>query len=159
MKSKLGLEETICQQLAQNLGLILADTYVLYAKTQNFHWNVTDPRFYFLHQLFEKQYQELAEAIDEIAERIRILGERSPGTLKQFIEMSSLKETDGDISADEMLEALLKDHETLCLYIRERIELATKLGDEGTADLLIQRLRAHEKSAWMLRSHLVDIPV
>lgn len=157
MESQMGLEVNIRQQLAQNLSLILADTYVLYAKTQNFHWNVIDPRFYSLHLLLEKQYEELAEAIDEIAERIRMLGEIAPGSLKQFIEMTSLKESDGDIDGDEMLEQLTNDHKTLCRYIRERIELASKLGDEGTADLLIQRLRAHEKNAWMLQSHFMNI--
>jgi starvation-inducible DNA-binding protein len=157
MESEMGLEVNIRQQLAHNLSLILADTYVLYTKTQNFHWNVIDPRFYSLHLLLEKQYEELAEAIDEIAERIRMLGEMAPGSLKQFIEMTSLKESDGDMDADEMLEQLINDHETLCRCIRERIELASKLGDEGTADLLIQRLRAHEKNAWMLRSHFIDI--
>lgn len=153
MEVKIALDESVRQQLAQHLSLILADTFVLSTKTQNFHWNVKDPRFYSIHLFLEKQYEELAEAIDEIAERIRILGERSPGSLKQFIDMTSLKESDGNLSADKMLHELLKDHETLCRYIRERIELAAKLGDEGTADLLIQRLRAHEKSAWMLRSH------
>ena len=155
MDIQITLNESARKQLAQNLSLILADTYVLYAKTQNYHWNIQDPRFYSLHLLLEKQYEELAEAIDEIAERIRMLGERSPGSLKQFINKSSLKETEEDLSGDEMLQDLLKDHETMCRYIRERIALASKLGDEGTADLLIQRLRAHEKTAWMLRSHFL----
>jgi starvation-inducible DNA-binding protein len=155
MEINIDLEDCVRQQIAQNLSLILADTYILYTKTQNFHWNVTDPRFYSLHLLLEKQYEELAQALDDIAERIRMLGERAPGSLKQFIDMSSLKESTADIGADEMLEILLNDHETLSRFIRERISLAGKLGDEGTADLLIQRLRAHEKSAWMLRSHLV----
>ncbi len=159
MEKKIGLEETVKQQMANHLSLILADTYVLYIKTQNFHWNVTDSRFYFLHLFFEKQYKELAEAIDELAERIRALGFRTPGGLKQFIEMSSLKDSEADLSADEMLQILLDDHQSLCCCIREHIELASKLRDEGTADLLIQRLRAHEKTAWMLTSHLVDIPV
>lgn len=153
MEINIGLEESIRLQIAQHLSLILADTYLLYTKTQNFHWNLSDSRFYSLHLLLKKQYKELAEALDEIAERICTLGERSPGSLKQFIDMTSLKESDGDISADEMLQELLNDHETLCRYIRERIELASKLGDEGTSALLIQRLRGHEKSAWMLRSH------
>lgn len=157
MAIQIGLDENIRRQVSQNLGLILADTYVLYTKTQNFHWNVIDPRFHSLHVFWEKQYEELAEGIDEIAERIRILGERSPGSLKQFLDMTSLNESDGDLSGDEMLEVLLNDHETLCRFIRERIALAAKLGDEGTADLLIQRLRFHEKTAWMLRSHLLTV--
>jgi len=159
MEIHIALNESVRQQLAQHLSLILADTYVLYAKTQNFHWNIQDHRFYSLHLLLEKQYEELSEAIDEIAERIRMLGERSPGSLQQFINKSSLKESEEDMGGDEMLQDLLNDHETLCRYIRERIALASKLGDEGTADLLIHRLRAHEKTAWMLRSHVLSIPV
>lgn len=159
MDLKIGIDDGICQQLAQHLSFLLADTYVLYAKTQNFHWNVQDPRFYSLHLLLEKQYQELAEAIDEIAERIRMLGMPAPGRLKKYLGMTSLKEAEGDISGDDMLQELLDDHETLCRFIRERIALVSKLGDEGTADLLIQRLRSHEKTAWMLRSHLSVIPI
>ncbi len=160
MEAKIALDECIRQQLAQHLSLILADTYVLYTKTQNFYWNVIDPRFYSLRLFWRKQYEELAEAINEIAEHIRMLGQRSPGSLKHFIDMTSLQESDNkDLSSDDMLEELLEDHETLCRYIRERIELASKLGDEGTADLLRQRLRAHEKSAWMLRSHLMTASI
>lgn len=156
MEINIALQGSVRQQIAQNLSLILADTYVLYTKTQNFHWNITDPRFYSLHLLLEKQYEGLADALDDIAERIRMLGERSPGSLRQFIEMSSLEESIGDIDGDKMIEILLNDHESLARFIRERISLASKLGDEGTADLLIQRLREHEKFAWMLRSHLVS---
>lgn len=156
MEINIALQSSVRQQIAQNLSLILADTYVLYTKTQNFHWNIADRRFYSLHLLFEKQYEDLGNALDDIAERIRMLGERSPGSMRQFIEMSSLEESSGDIGGDEMIEILLNDHETLARFIRERINLASKLGDEGTADLLIQRLRDHEKFAWMLRSHLVS---
>ena len=149
----IGLSDSVRQQLAQNLSMLLADTYVLYVKTQNFHWNVIDPRFYSIHLFLEKEYEKLSEAIDEIAERIRQLGEPSPGSLKQFLGVTSLKESDGDLNADDMLMELLKDHDTICVFLRDRIALASKLGDEGTADLFIDRLRAHEKSAWMLRSH------
>lgn len=155
MKINTNLDEKVRQQLSQNLGLVLADTYLLYTKTQNFHWNLKDPRFYSLHLFFEKQYEELAEALDEIAERIRMLGEQSPGSMKQFLEMSNLKESDGNLKGDEMIQELLKDHESLIRFVRERIDLSQDLGDEGTADLLIKRVREHEKHAWMLRSHLV----
>lgn len=155
MEINIDIQENTRQQIVHSLSLVLADTYVLYTKTQNFHWNITDPRFYSLHLFLEKQYQELAEANDELAERIRMLGERSPGSLKQFIEMTALKESDGDLCGDEMLQELLEDHEAVCRFIREKIELSSELGDEGTADLLIKRLREHEKHAWMLRSHLV----
>lgn len=150
----LGLESSVWQQIAHHTSLILADMYVLYVKTQNFHWNVIDSRFYSLHQFFEEQYKDLAEAIDEVAERIRMLGERTPASLKQFLDTTSLKESNGDLSGDEMIQDLLTDHETLIRNLREGIAYTSKLGDEGTADLFIQRLRAHEKTAWMLRSHL-----
>jgi starvation-inducible DNA-binding protein len=158
MEINIGLTDSIRQQIAQNLSMLLADTYVLYVKTQNFHWNVIDSRFYSLHLFLEKEYKKLEEAIDKIAEHIRKLGQVAPGSLKQFLDMTSLKESTGDLTGDEMLEELLKDHESLCHFLRERIILASKLGDEGTADLLIQLLRTHEKSAWMLRSHLLPIP-
>lgn len=159
MKTAIGLDESVRQQIAQHLSLLLADTYVLYTKTQNFHWNIIDPRFYSLHLFLEKQYEALAEEIDEIAERIRKLCMPAPGSLKQFLEMTSLKESNGDLSGDEMIQVLLDDHEAVCRFIRERISLVSKLGDEGTADLLIQHLRFHEKSAWMLRSQLTDVMV
>ncbi|MBS4164502.1 Uncharacterized protein PRO82_001831 [Candidatus Protochlamydia amoebophila] len=153
MTINLNLDQSVRQQIAQFLSLILSDTYVLYVKTQNFHWNLIDSRFYALHNFLEKQYKELAEATDELAERIRMLGEQAPGSLKQFLEMTSLKESDGDLGGDDMLQQLLKDHESICSHLRERIDQSSELGDEGTADLLIQRLRGHEKAAWMLRSH------
>jgi starvation-inducible DNA-binding protein len=156
METSIGLDESIRQQIAQHLSLLLADTYVLYTKTQNFHWNIIDPRFYSLHLFLEKQYEALAGEIDEIAERIRKLGMPAPASLKQFLEMTSLKESSADLSGDEMIQVLLDDHESICCFIRERIALTSKLGDEGTADLLIQQLRFHEKSAWMLRSQLTE---
>lgn len=152
----LDLDQSVRQQLAQQLSLILADTYVLYTKTQNFHWNVVDPRFSSLHKFFEEQYEALAEAVDEIAERVRMLGEKAPATLKQFLEMTSIQESREDLSGDEMITELLNDHEYLARQVRDRIKLASKLNDEGTADLLIDRLRFHEKTAWMLRSHLMN---
>lgn len=158
MDLNVSLDQTVRQQVGQQLALILADTYVLYVKTQNFHWNLIDPRFFSLHELFEKQYEELAEAVDEIAERIRMLGEQAPGTLRQFLDMASLDESSSqDLNGDEMLQELMRDHESVIRHIREQIDYSSQLGDEGTADLLIQRLRAHEKAAWMLRSHLNEI--
>lgn len=154
MEINIGLSESVRQQIAQNLSMLLADTYLLYVKTQNFHWNIIDARFYSLHLFLKKEYETLEKLIDEIAERIRKLGERSPGSLKQFLSITSLKESDGDLIGDEMLLELLKDHEMICRFLRERIILASRLGDEGTADLFIQQLRVHENSAWMLRSHL-----
>ena len=154
METYLGLSDSVRQQIAQNLSLLLADSYVLYTKTQNFHWNVSDSRFYFLHIFLKKEYKKLEEAISEIAERIRELGKLVPGSLKQFLDMTSFKEFHENLSADEMIQELLKNHESICCFLRERIDLVSKLGDEKTANLLIQRLRAHEKSAWLLRSQL-----
>jgi starvation-inducible DNA-binding protein len=142
------------QKVAEELGHFLADTYALYLKTQNFHWNVTGPLFYTLHKMFEEQYLELASAVDEIAERIRSLGGYTPASFSQFNQLSSLKEEKEKVEAVSMVEKLLKDHETLAQHATHLIETAQTAGDEGTADLLIQRLKVHEKFAWMLRSSL-----
>jgi starvation-inducible DNA-binding protein len=152
MKATLSLEKNASKQIAHDLSIFLSDTYVLYVKTQNFHWNVVDPRFYSLHLFLEKQYEELAEAADIIAERIRALGEKSPGSLGSFLELTTLDEAGRDLSAEDMLQELLHDHEQMIRWIRPQIEQSQKLGDEGTADMLIQRLRAHEKASWMIRS-------
>lgn len=153
MSTTLILDQSTCQQISQGLAKILADTYVLYVKTQNFHWNVIDPRFHSLHEMLDEQYHELAEAIDELAERIRMLKMKSPGSMQQFLELTSLNEADGGMKADLMLQSLTNDHEAVANELRPKIQEASEAGDEGTADLLIQRLRAHEKAAWMLRSH------
>lgn len=145
-----------CKKVAQQLDLLLADTYVLYTKTQNFHWNVVDERFYQLHKLWESQYEELADAVDEIAERHRMIGLKSPASLKQFLALTSLKESDSSLTGDAMLEILVKDHETIIKNLHAGIKIATEHGDDGTADLFIERLRAHEKMAWFLRSHFVN---
>lgn len=150
------LERGARQQIAHFLSQALADTYILYIKTQNFHWNIVDSRFYSLHLMLEKQYEELAEGIDELAERIRMLGFKSPGSMHEFLEISSLDEAEGDLSADKMLQQLLEGHDKISSQIRPKIEEASKIGDEGTADLLISHLRFHEKTAWMLRSHFKE---
>ncbi len=142
------------QKIAKNLNIFLANTFVVYVKTLNFHWNVIDPRFYSLHKMFEGQYEELASAIDDIAERIRGLQTLSAGSMKTFLELATLKESPTNISGNEMIETLLHDHETLCNEIRPLIEALQSFGDEGGADFLTERLRVHEKTAWMLRSHL-----
>lgn len=151
---KSPLKQNADQQIAKYLSQVLADTYVLYLKTQNFHWNLVDGRFYFLHKMLEEQYEDLAEAVDEIAERLRALDFKSPGSMKQFLAITSLKEAEGEYSATEMLQQLLHDHTAIAKELRPKIEEATRQHDEGSADLFIQRLRAHEKTAWMLRSGL-----
>ncbi len=149
-----GISEKNRDQVADGLAAVLADTYTLYLKTHNFHWNVTGPMFGSLHVLFETQYQELALAIDTLAERIRALGDFVPATFKQFQAMSDIKETEEIPKATEMIAQLLDGHEIVTRNAREVIEKADKLDDQATADLLTARLEAHEKAAWMLRSHL-----
>lgn len=140
------------QKVADELIHFLADTYALYLKTQNFHWNVTGPLFPALHQLFEDQYKELAEAADVIAERIRALGSFTPASFSQFNKLTSIKEANGTYSAKEMIEQLREDHETLSHHAMIIFKKAEKAEDQGTMDMLVDRMRAHDKTAWMLRS-------
>lgn len=156
MNKTLILDLSSRQKIKQLLETWLADSYILYIKTQNFHWNVIDPKFYSLHKMFEEQYEEIVKGIDEIAERIRMLGLKSPGSMKEFLEISTLNEAEGDFTANEMISILLEDHETIGNYLRAEIEETTKFGDHGTADLMIQRLRFHEKTAWMLRASITS---
>ena len=142
------------KKLAQSLNEVLATTYVLYVKTQNFHWNLEGCHFFFLHKMFEGQYEELAEAIDTIAERIRLFKVKAPGSMKEFLELTLIKESTKPKDSKGMIQELLSDHETLSNLLHKKISEAQKFSDEGTADLYIQRLRAHDKTAWMLRSHL-----
>lgn len=141
------------QKLAKSLSGFLADSYMLYVKTQNFHWNIEGEGFYFLHKMLQEQYEDLAEAVDMIAERIRGLKVKSPGTMKEFLELSALKEGQGSLSDKAMIKALLSDHEHIIKSLLQKIKEAASEGDEGTADMYIERLRVHEKTAWILRSH------
>lgn len=148
------MDKKTSRQISQQLCHILADTYILYVKTQNFHWNLIDPRFYSLHLFFEKQYEELAEAVDDFAERIRTMGSLAPGSMQEFLKLGALEESPAHLSGDEMIQVLLRDHTIVAKHLREHIKPIQDLGDEGTADLLIEKLRFHEKTAWMLQSHL-----
>jgi starvation-inducible DNA-binding protein len=155
MKPNLGLSGKSRDAVLAALGRLLADEHVLYVKTRNFHWNVTGPHFGPLHQLFERQYDELAEVIDEVAERIRILGGVAPGSMKEFLKLTQIDEQPGGkLEAEKMIAALLSDHETVIRSLREAIEVADKAGDAGTDDFLTGLLEDHEKKAWMLRAHL-----
>lgn len=138
--------------LIKGLSQLLADTYTLYLKTQNFHWHVTGPLFHSLHRMFEEQYIELANAVDEIAERIRTLGANAPASFTEFLKLTSLKEASGEHNAADMVHTLLQDHEKMVKYIEKLIPVAQKINDEGTLDLLIIRTEVHQKTAWMLRS-------
>jgi starvation-inducible DNA-binding protein len=153
-KPNIGINEPSRKQIAEALAKLLADTYVLYSKTHSFHWNVTGPNFPQLHELFGTQYNELWTSLDEMAERIRALGVLAPASGKAMAALSSIKEAEGAPKADAMVKELLEGHETAIKTARPIIELAQGGGDEGTADLVIGRIQAHEKAAWMLRATL-----
>ncbi|HEY9811513.1 MAG TPA: Dps family protein [Halomicronema sp.] len=156
MKIDIGIEEKTRSEIAEGLSRLLADTYSLYLKTHNFHWNVTGPMFQTLHLMFETQYNELALAVDLIAERIRALGFPAPGTYSEFSRLSSIKETPGVPKAKEMIRLLVDDHETVARTARSLFPTVDEASDEPSADLLTQRLQVHEKTAWMLRSLLEE---
>ncbi len=154
MDINIGIDAENRHRIADGLSRLLADSYTLYLKTHNFHWNVTGPMFQTLHLMFEQQYTELATAVDEIAERIRALGYPAPGTYKAFSELTSIVETDGVPNAEDMIRQLVKGQETVARTAREVFPIAEAASDEPTADLLTQRMQVHEKTAWMLRSLL-----
>lgn len=152
MSINIGISEADRIKVASGLNNLLADSYTLYLQTHNFHWNVTGPRFHDLHILFEQQYTELATAVDEIAERVRALGEPAKGTYKAFAELSAIKEVDGVPSAEEMIKLLTLAHEQVVRTCREVLAKAQEAEDESSASLVGDRMRIHEKTAWMLRS-------
>lgn len=150
----IGIEDAKRQEIAEGLSRLLADTYTLYLKTHNFHWNVTGPMFQTLHLMFETQYTELATAVDLIAERIRALGYPAPGTYSEYAKLSSIAETSGVPKAQEMIQLLVEGQEAVVRTARSLFPLVDEANDEPTADLLTQRMQVHEKTAWMLRSLL-----
>ncbi len=150
----IGIKESDRAKIAEGLSHLLADTYTLYLKTHNFHWNVTGPMFNTLHLMFETQYNELALAVDQIAERIRALGFPAPGTYREYARLSSIKEDDGVPVAEEMIRLLVEGQEAVVRTARSLFPTVDKASDETTADLLTQRMQVHEKTAWMLRSLL-----
>ncbi|MBH0205086.1 MAG: DNA starvation/stationary phase protection protein [Nitrospira sp.] len=150
----LGIQPAQRKAIAEGLAKVLADTYTLYLKTHNFHWNITGPMFQTLHLMFEQQYNELALAVDLIAERIRALGFPAPASYKEFSQLSSIKEEDGALSAEEMIRSLVEGQEAIVRTARSVFPIVERASDEPTADLLTQRMQVHEKTAWMLRSLL-----
>ena len=154
MEINIGISEQDRHSIVDGLSTMLADTYTLYLKTHNFHWNVTGPMFQTLHAMFEEQYVELSQAVDQIAERIRALGSHAPGTYAQFARLTSIKEPDGVPSAQEMVKQLVQDQEAVVRSARSMFKAVDQANDEPTADLLTQRMQVHEKTAWMLRSLL-----
>lgn len=154
MEVNIGIPKKARKQIAEGLNRVLADTFTLYLKTHNYHWNVTGPMFRTLHTMFEEQYTELWQANDEIAERIRSLGFRAPGSYSEYGKLSSVKEAKKDLDAAGMVADLVAGHETVARTARKAFPHADAANDEATADLLTRRLDVHEKTAWMLRSLL-----
>jgi starvation-inducible DNA-binding protein len=153
MKINIGIPEQDRLAIASGLSKLLADSYTLYLQTHNFHWNVTGPMFQTLHTMFETQYTELALAVDEIAERIRALGEKAPGTYAAFSKLTSIEEKDID-NAQDMIRALVLGQESVVRTARSLYPMIGDANDEASADLITQRINIHEKTAWMLRSLL-----
>ena len=154
MQIDIGISEVDRVAIAEGLARLLADSYTLYLKTHNYHWNVTGPMFNTLHLMFEGQYNELALAVDLIAERIRALGFPAPGSYKAYAKLSSIEEAEGVPSAEEMISQLVKGHEAVARTARGVFPAVEKVSDQPTADLLTQRMQVHEKTAWMLRALL-----
>lgn len=156
MQPNIGISAKNLKNITDLLSAVLSDAVLLYTKTRKFHWNVSGNSFMELHKLFEKQYQTLEEAIDEIAERINKLGAKTPGTMQEFLQMTTLKESPGKYpSQKEMLKELLKDHEAVIVQLRKYIDdCDEKYGDIGTSDLLTDLIKEHETIAWTLRRYL-----
>jgi starvation-inducible DNA-binding protein len=150
----IGINPNQRKAIADGLAHLLADTYTLYLKTHNYHWNVTGPMFNTLHLMFETQYTELALAVDSIAERIRALGHPAPGSYAQYAKLSVIKETDSVPSAEKMIADLVKGQEAVVRTARGVLPISEKANDQPTIDLLTQRMNIHEKTAWMLRALL-----
>ena len=148
----IGIDEQDRAQIANGLKHLLADSYTLYLQTHNFHWNVTVPQFSELHAMFETQYSELAQAVDEIAERIRTLGVIAPGTYAEFSKLSSIQETQNVPDANDMVNTLKHGHETVVKTCRQVLSYSQNADDESTSALVSDRMRVHEKTAWMLRA-------
>jgi starvation-inducible DNA-binding protein len=148
----IGISKASRTEISEGLKQLLADSYTLYLQTHNFHWNVTGLHFRELHLMFEEHYTELAIAVDDIAERIRALDVPAPGTYKEFSELSSIKEVDGVPDSLEMVELLTKGHEQVIKTSRKVLKIAQNADDESTAALVSDRMRVHEKTAWMLRA-------
>lgn len=155
MKVNIGLNDNARKTVVEALSGVLADTYTLYLKTHNFHWNVTGPAFPYLHTLFGEQYNELWTVADELAERIRALGYPAPGSYAAFGKLTSLKEAPASPPvAKEMIRLLLADHEALAQHCRKAQEIVEEVGDTETGDMMVGRMQVHGKAAWMLRAQL-----
>ncbi len=154
MEIQIGLSKKVLDEVGESLQDYLANTYALYLKTQNFHWNVKGPEFFSLHLLFEKHYEELADAVDEIAERVVSLGFHVDASFSGFMKRSVIKDSKKIVSANQMLKELVEGHEALSAVGRPLVSRFQDLHDDPSSDLIIKRQAFHDKAAWMLRSHL-----
>ena len=154
MKANIGLTDKNTRTIAEILNRLLADEHILYTKTRNYHWNYEGDNFMEMHKTYEGQYEELAEMIDEIAERIRMIGHHAEGRLKDFLKLANLEEEEYTTRQDEQVKNLTDDHDTIIRIIRKGIASIEKLNDVGSVDLLTRVIQQHEKMAWMLRSYL-----
>lgn len=154
MEINIGISSEDRKEIAEGLSRVLADSYMVYLKTHNYHWNVTGKLFHSLHVMFEEQYTELAEAIDVIAERIRSIGYRAPASFREYNELTSIEEDTDQPDALEMVRRLAVDNETILRTARSVLPACDKADDEASIDLITERLDVHSKTAWMLRSHL-----
>ena len=156
MEAVIGIKEDKLTQVGYILSKLLADEFVLYTKTRNAHWNVEGIDFLSKHKFFEEQYEQLDEIMDNVAERIRTIGEYAPGTLSQFLELTHLTElTRIKNDSASFIKELLADHESIIIYLRENVsKLAEEFHDYGTSDFITQLMETHEKMAWFLRAHL-----
>ena len=152
MSTNIELSDQTKKECASALGKVLADTFVLYAKTHGFHWNVEGPQFIALHGMFEEQYKDLWGSIDDIAERIRALGQPAPGTMRRFLELAEVKENSDRLPASQMLSELVRDNETAARTVRAVLSTVHAAGDEASASVLADRLTYHEKQLWMMKS-------
>jgi len=150
----IGISDKDREQIAKQLMRLQADTYTLYLQTHNFHWNVSGELFRELHLMFEEQYNELSLAVDEIAERIRTLGFHAPGTYQSFASLSAIDEVEGVPEAKQMISILNRSHETIVNTCRQTLIVAQQAHDESSIALISDRMRVHEKTAWMLRTLL-----
>lgn len=156
LRPEIGLDRDARKALADGLARVLADSYTLLGKTHGFHWNVTGPQFPGLHALFEEQYRDLQDAVDELAERIRALGHFAPGSLGQFLDRTAVEDEKGVPDASGMLEQLARDNELLARQCREVVAICEDAEDTVTEDLMNGRIAFHEKAAWMLRASLAE---
>jgi starvation-inducible DNA-binding protein len=156
MQPNIGIKPENLTAVAKTLSAFLADEFLLYTKTRNAHWNVEGPDFHDKHKFFESQYDELDEIMDEVAERIRMLGHYAPATLKDFLQLTHLTEQIRSKNDSQgFIKELLEDHESIIVFLRENIKrFADELNDAGTSDFITGIMETHEKMAWMLRSHL-----